>query len=152
MVSFCVAEKVRGPVLDVGAGSGLFADAFKKAGENVIGIDLRKDMAVAANTVLEEALMAVGDMHALPLAADCFSLAFMGHVLHESDRPGGLLKEVHRVAPQVVALEWPYRQEAMGPPLAHRLSPAAAENAPVACGSENFAMILLEHMILYHYY
>jgi len=147
-----MAEKAEGPVLDVGAGSGLFAAAFTQAGESVIGIDLRKDMTMAANTVLEESRMAVADMHALPLASDYFSMAFMGHALHESDQPGTLLNEIHRVAPRVFALEWPYCQEAMGPPLAHRLSPVAAENAGKAAGFKEFAMNLLEHMILYHYY
>ncbi len=52
-----------------------------------------------------------------------FEVAFLGHVLHETDDPVRALSEARRVTTvRVVVLEWPYVQEEEGPPLEHRLT------------------------------
>ncbi|MEN2983264.1 MAG: methyltransferase domain-containing protein, partial [Thermus sp.] len=51
-----------------------------------------------------------------------FDLAFFGLSLHHLD-PLPALREAARVARRVAVLEWPYREEEVGPPLGRRFSP-----------------------------
>jgi len=61
---------------------------------------------------------------ALPYPNASFDLVFLGLVLHESDEPLQVLQEAWRVTRnRVCILEWPYRDEEVGPPLAHRINP-----------------------------
>ena len=112
-------------ILDVGAGTGVFAEAFLKAGAlEVYGLDHSPVMlaALAEHAPAVKALLAPAD--AVPLEAGSVDLAFAGLVLHEVPDPQAALVEWRRVARRGVAvLEWPYREGKSGPPLAHRLQP-----------------------------
>lgn len=151
VVSLCLGEGETGPVLDVGTGSGLFAEAFAQGGAPVLGIDLRRDMAQAAKQVLGPSRVVVGDMHRLPLKPRSFELGFLGLVLHETPVPDVLLYEVGRVCRRVAVLEWPHVQEEMGPPLGHRLSHEAVLYAAREAGFHRREATPLSHMVLYRF-
>ena len=111
-------------VLDVGTGTGVFAEAFAGSGLDVAGIDTNPDMIAAAQRHVPQGHFQQAPAEEIPFPDASFDLVFLGHVLHETDDPLKALAEARRVATQrVVALEWPYREEEHGPPLAHRLEP-----------------------------
>lgn len=111
-------------VLDVGTGTGLFAEAFSRHGLEVLGVDANPEMVVAASQFVPKGNFREGAAEALPYPDGAFDLVFLGLVLHESDEPLKVLKEARRVArKRVCILEWPYQDGAFGPPLAHRLNP-----------------------------
>lgn len=115
-------------LLDVGTGSGIFAEAFSESGLVVTGIDVRQQMLLAAMGHVPEADFYMALASHLPFAADAFDLVFLGLVLHEVRDPAHALREMRRVAiKRVVVLEWPFRDGITGPPLAHRLDPHSFE-------------------------
>jgi ubiquinone/menaquinone biosynthesis C-methylase UbiE len=67
-----------------------------------------------------------GRAEALPFPDGSFDLAFFGLALHHLD-PVPALREASRVARRVAVLEWPYREEEVGPPLGRRFSLEALE-------------------------
>ena len=111
-------------VLDVGAGAGLFAEAFLAAGFAVTGVDVNGEALALARRSVPGATFVEGAAEALPFEARSFDIVFMAHVLHEVDDPEQALREAARVARgRIVVVEWPYRREESGPPLEHRISP-----------------------------
>ncbi|ADI13933.1 class I SAM-dependent methyltransferase [Truepera radiovictrix] len=136
-------------VLDIGTGTGVFAEAFAAAGASVTGVDLNPDFLALAAAHVPAATFVRAAGEALPFGAARFDLAFLGHVLHESDAPEAMLAEAARVAREVAVLEWPYRDEAQGPPLAHRLSEAALEAASARAALAVVERLELQHMRLY---
>jgi len=119
-------EGVRiGSALDVGTGTGVFAEAFAGASLRVTGIDPNVGFLDIARRLVPDAEFTAGVAERLPFDDGSFDLVFLGQVLHETDDPAAALKEARRVALQRVALlEWPYRSEEIGPPLAHRMEPS----------------------------
>jgi ubiquinone/menaquinone biosynthesis C-methylase UbiE len=120
--------------LDVGTGTGVFAEAFAGASLRVTGIDPNSGFLEVARTLVRNAVFTAGVAERLPFENGSFDLVFLGQVLHETDDPAAALREARRVARQRVALlEWPCRSEEIGPPLAHRMEPSKilelAENA-----------------------
>jgi hypothetical protein len=74
----------------------------------------------------------------------------MGLVLHESDEPLKVLSEARRVTRNRVGiLEWIYREESFGPPLAHRVAPDALEQWVQAAGFLKVETLPLTHLVLY---
>jgi ubiquinone/menaquinone biosynthesis C-methylase UbiE len=111
-------------VLDVGTGTGLFAEAFAARGLAATGVDDSPEMLEHARRLVPSAAFRQGRAEQLDLPDGSFDLVFLGLVLHESHEPLRALREARRVArARVGILEWPYREEADGPPLAHRLEP-----------------------------
>jgi ubiquinone/menaquinone biosynthesis C-methylase UbiE len=111
-------------VLDVGMGSGLFAEEFSEHGLSVAGVDANPELSIAARQFVPKGIFREGTAEALPYPDGSFDLVFLGLVLHESDEPLKALKEARRVARKSVCiLEWPYRDQSFGPPLALRLKP-----------------------------
>jgi ubiquinone/menaquinone biosynthesis C-methylase UbiE len=109
-------------VLDIGTGSGIFAEAFFSHGLAADGVDANPEMEVHFRNFVPEGRFFCTSAEALTCEDGAYDLVFLGHVLHESDEPLKVLREAHRVARlRVMILEWPYREEEMGPPLAHRL-------------------------------
>jgi len=109
-------------VLDVGTGSGIFAEAFAKKKISVTGIDPNPDMLKAAKEFTPDGTFHQGTVEKIPFPDETFDLVFLGLILHESDDLIKALSESKRCAKHRVAvLEWPYKQEENGPPLAHRL-------------------------------
>jgi SAM-dependent methyltransferase len=111
-------------VLDVGTGSGLFAEAFAGHGAEVSGVDVNAEMLVAARRFVPGGDFREGVVEQLPFPDSRFDLVFLGLVLHEADDAAKALKEARRTTRQRVGiLEWPYRDQPLGPPIADRLRP-----------------------------
>jgi len=109
-------------LLDVGTGTGLFAEAFAAKVLAVAGIDPNKEHLAIAARLVRGAEFKEGIAEAIPYGDGAFDIAFLGHVLHEVDDPAAALREARRVSTRrVVVLEWPYKAEEQGPPLEHRL-------------------------------
>ncbi len=137
-------------VLDVGTGSALFAEAFAKKNLNVSGLDLNEKMIAEAQKFVPAAKFTVGRAEMLPFSEDEFDIVFLGHVLHEAESIEQVLAEAKRVAKQrVVVLEWPYRQEEQGPPLAHRLMTEEIIETAEKAGYLDIDVKTLKHMVLF---
>lgn len=138
--------------LDVGCGTGLFTEAFINVGVDATGIDTNAEMLAIARSQVPAAQFLEAPAEKLPFDAGAFDLVFFGHLLHETDEPLAALKEARRVAKsRVVVLEWPYRQEEQGPPLAHRLRPQVIEDLAQRAGFGEAERIQLKHMDLYRF-
>jgi ubiquinone/menaquinone biosynthesis C-methylase UbiE len=136
--------------LDVGTGSGIFAEAFAALGVEVTGIDVNADLLALARQYAPAAHFEEAPAEKIPFADHTFDLVFLGHVLHEADNLPVALQETRRVARQRVAiLEWPYQQEEKGPPLAHRLKPEVVSDLAAKAGFKNVELIHLAHMDFY---
>ena len=133
-------------VLDVGTGSGIFAEAFSKRGLMVTGIDMLK----AAKEFTPSGTFLSGTAEEIPLKDKSFDLVFLGHVLHESDDLIKALSESKRIAKQkVCVLEWPYKQEENGPPVEHRLKDEDVLAAAKQAGYSRVETVQLQHMVLF---
>src|SRR5262245_48793809 len=64
------AERCRGPIADIGCGPGHVAQFLAGCGAQVEGIDLSPEMIAEARALCPELAFRVGDMFALPYAAD----------------------------------------------------------------------------------
>lgn len=137
-------------VLDVGTGSGAFAEAFARQGLRVLGLDVAEEMLRAARRQVPSVPFLRALMEALPFSAGAFDLVFLGHALHETDDLPATLAELARCARlRVAALEWPYREEPHGPPLAHRLRPDQVTAAAAGLGFVRREALPLAHMVLF---
>jgi ubiquinone/menaquinone biosynthesis C-methylase UbiE len=150
VVEFSLAGLTATSVLDVGTGTGVFAEAFAAAGLTVTGIDTNADLLAVARGFAPTAQLTEAPAEQIPFPDGSFDLVFLGHVLHEADDPLAALQEARRVTRQRVAiLEWPYRDEPQGPPLAHRLSPATVADLAARAGFQSVEARQLEHMDFY---
>jgi ubiquinone/menaquinone biosynthesis C-methylase UbiE len=139
-------------VLDVGTGTGVFAEAFARLGIAASGIDIRADLLAVAREHLPSGDFVQGRAEKLPFADDSFDLVFLGHVLHEAVDPLEALKEARRVARvRVVVLEWPYRDGSHGPPKAHRLKPQRIVQLAEDAGLIDSHRHRLSHADLYRF-
>ncbi len=137
-------------VLDIGTGTGVFAEAFAAQGLAVTGIDVNAELLEVARQTVPTAWFKQAPVEQIPFADRSFDLAFLGHVLHEADNPVAALKEAHRVARRRVAiLEWPYRPEEKGPPLEHRLKPEVVADLARQAGFHDVETMHLESMDFY---
>ena len=150
VVNLCLENGDFRNVLDVGTGTGLFAEAFSRQGLKISGLDVNPDMLAAAQRFIPDGDFREGTLESLPFDNDSFDLVFMGVVLHESDDVPKALKEALRVTRQRVAiLEWPYKETESGPPLAHRLDPEDLFTKFSEAGFSSWEMTNLDHTILY---
>jgi ubiquinone/menaquinone biosynthesis C-methylase UbiE len=137
-------------LLDIGTGSGVFAEAFARLVPSVTGLDTNSELLAVARGYVPGAEFREAPAEDLPFEAGSFDLAFLGHVLHETDDPLKALQEARRVArSRVVVLEWPYQDEPHGPPLEHRLKPQAIEDYASHAGFSNTERIELTQMDFY---
>jgi ubiquinone/menaquinone biosynthesis C-methylase UbiE len=149
VVDFCLEGIQAKDLLDVGTGSGIFAEAFSKRGMNVTGIDPNPEMLKAAEEFTPVGIFLEGTVEEIPLEDKSFDLVFLGHVLHESDNIVKALSESKRVAKQrVCILEWPYKQEESGPPLEHRLKTEEILSVAKQIVFSFIDTIQLQHMVL----
>jgi ubiquinone/menaquinone biosynthesis C-methylase UbiE len=136
--------------LDVGTGSGIFAEVFVGLGLDVMGIDIQEPMLAAARKLVPGARFELGPAEALPFTDGSFDLCFLGLILHESSSPLRTLQEAHRVASERVALlEWSYKEQEMGPPLNHRLKAEDVLHHASALGFSRTQAISLEYLVLF---
>ena len=87
-------------VLDVGTGSGLFAEQFAAKGLKVTGLDVNPEMLPAAQQYVPSGTFQEGVAEKLPFLDGSFDLVFMGLLLHETDDLLAALREAHRVTLQ----------------------------------------------------
>jgi ubiquinone/menaquinone biosynthesis C-methylase UbiE len=136
--------------LDVGTGTGVFAEAFAGASLRVAGIDPNAGFLDVARRLVVNAEFMEGVAERLPYGDASFDLVFLGQVLHETDDPAAALEEARRVALKRVAiLEWPYRSEEIGPPLAHRMDPSRILELAKNAGYRSMERIELARLDFY---
>ncbi|MDD5673663.1 MAG: class I SAM-dependent methyltransferase [Chitinivibrionales bacterium] len=137
-------------VLDVGCGSGVFAECFTKRTCCVAGIDINEEMVKEASRIVPAGDFRIGSAEKIPFEARTFDIVFFGLVLHETDDLVQALTEARRVTrKRVVALEWPYKESEKGPPLAHRLEGKTIEAGAKKAGMQKIDTITLKELALY---
>ena len=136
-------------VLDIGTGSGLFAENFHKNGIRVAGIDRNPEMIEAAKQLVSGEFK-VAPAEEIPFKDNSFDLTFFGVVFHEVDDYAKALSEAFRVSSFGTSiLEWDYKQEEFGPPIEHRLKPDFIKTLAEKTGYKKFEAIRLNHLVLY---
>ena len=137
-------------VLDIGTGTGVFAEAFVLRDLTVTGIDLQEPMIEAARGFVPKAHFQIADSEALPFGDGSFDLCFLGVVLHEAERPLRALQEAHRVcALRTTVLEWPSTDQDFGPPRKDRLSADDVIRLGNSSGFSEIRTIPLKDLVLY---
>ena len=137
-------------VLDVGTGSGLFAEQFAALGFKVTGLDVNPEMLAAAREFVPAGIFHEGIAEKLPFQDGSFDLVFMGLLLHETDDLSAALTEAYRVTAQRLAvLEWPDEEQTMGPPRDHRLPYEKVLTQSKEAGFSSMRPIRLENLVLY---
>jgi ubiquinone/menaquinone biosynthesis C-methylase UbiE len=137
-------------VLDVGTGSGLFAEQFAAKGLQVTGLDANPEMLPAARQFVPEATFQEGIAEKLPFPDGSFDLVFMGLSLHETDDILAAMMEARRVVHQrLVILEWPDEEQPFGPPREHRLAVEKIVSLAQQAGFKEVKQIHLEYLSLY---
>ncbi len=148
VVELCLTEVQIHTLLDIGTGTGLFAEAFAHRGIQVSGVDANPGTLPMARGFVPMGDFREGFAEALPFSDGSFDLVFLGLVLYEADDPRKALEEARRVARQRVGiLEWPFREHSFGPPLEHRLDPRRLE--PLFEGVRAWTRMHLEDTVLY---
>jgi ubiquinone/menaquinone biosynthesis C-methylase UbiE len=136
-------------MLDVGTGSGLFAEAFAAVGVTVCGLDPDADMLNAARHFAPGFAWLAAAAEALPFAARTFDLVFMGMVLHETTDPLQALTEARRTTLRRVAvLEWPFPEPGDTAP-ARRFKTEELRTMARRAGWADVSVTPLSHMVLY---
>jgi ubiquinone/menaquinone biosynthesis C-methylase UbiE len=139
-------------VIDIGTGSGIFAEAFSKRGLTVGGIDVNPEMLHAARSYVPAADFRQATAEANPFLDSSFDLAFMGLVLHETDDLLNAIREAGRVSRvRLVVLEWPYIQQDFGPGMEERLQANQLLQLAVQAGFPAGETISLEDLVLYRF-
>jgi ubiquinone/menaquinone biosynthesis C-methylase UbiE len=137
-------------VLDVGSGSGLFAEKYAERGLQVTGVDANPNMLPVARDYVPAATFQEEIAEKLPFKNGSFDLVFMGLLLHETDDPLAALAEAKRVATQRIAiLEWPGEEQPFGPPPEHRLTSTRISLLAKQAGLKNMQEIRLKNLVLY---
>lgn len=137
-------------IVDIGTGSGLFAEAFFNHNVKVTGVDINPEMINAAKAILPGIEFYLAPAESLPFEDKSFDAAFFSLVLHEADDHLKALKEARRVARNSVwILEAYYRSEESGPPLEHRLTEDFVRKIANEAGFNNFEIIPLTNLVLY---
>ncbi|MGA2504042.1 MAG: class I SAM-dependent methyltransferase [Anaerolineales bacterium] len=150
VVSLCLESANIKSLLDVGTGTGVFAQEFSKRGVTIFGVDVNHEMLPAARTYVPFGKFLVAAAEKLPYADASFDLVFMGLLLHESDEQVQVLREAHRVARiRVGILEWAYREEDFGAPLVQRLAPKILIKMAREAGFNKIEEIALTKLVFY---
>jgi ubiquinone/menaquinone biosynthesis C-methylase UbiE len=137
-------------VLDVGTGSGLFAEAFAVRGLQVSGVDANPAMIPVAQGFIPEATFKVGIAEELPFGDSEFDLVFMGLVLHETDERAKAMQEAFRVCRQRLAvLEWPYLKQEFGPGFDERIPMQTIQEMGIQAGFKQMVENRLKNLTLY---
>ena len=149
VVELSLADTTITSVLDVGTGTGLFAEAFVSVVEDVVGIDSNPDMIKTAQELVPSVRFQLGSAEEIPSCDDEYDLVFLGHMLHEVHSPFSVLLEAKRCSKKrVVVLEWPYICEDVGPPIERRINPTEIIEIARFADFQDAEVISLTHMVL----
>ncbi len=151
VVDLCL-EDLTAPktLLDVGMGTGVFAEAFAARGLTVSGVDVNPAMLLAAWDFVPDGDFREGAAERLPFDDQVFDLVFMGLLLHETDDPLAALQEARRVGRgRLAVLEWPDEDQEVGPPREHRISDSAIRVAAEEAGFSKINVTRLNVLVLY---
>lgn len=96
---------LRGRILDVGCGNGIFTRRLAGWGASVIGIDFSRPL-LAHNP---HSMRVCGDATTLPFPDNSFDVVFEANVLHHVDGRERLIREMRRVSRRHVVLLEPNR-------------------------------------------
>ncbi len=152
VVDLCLEEKGIKTLLDIGTGSGLFAEAFSKAGLLISGIDINEEMLTAAREYLPKCDFQIAPAENIPYGDKSFDAAFFGMVFHEVSDYKKALSEAFRVSKNTtLILEWQYEVQDFGPPLEHRLSSEFIKYLAKEVGYTNISEIRLSNLVLYKF-
>jgi ubiquinone/menaquinone biosynthesis C-methylase UbiE len=101
-----VLEDMKGSktILDVGTGSGIFAEQFSRLGLQVTGVDANPEMLVVAHQFVPSGTFQQGIAEELPFLDQSFDIVFMGLLLHETDNFQMALSEAYRVGKKRLAI------------------------------------------------
>jgi ubiquinone/menaquinone biosynthesis C-methylase UbiE len=150
VIQLCLEGENFSDLLDIGTGSGLFAEGFSQHELAVTGIDANFEMLPAARNFIPHGRFVQATAEALPFASKSFDLTFLGLVFHEVDDPIRVLEAVRYVSrKRVCLLEWPYREQSFGPPLNDRLSPDKLEGFFQQAGFVHWECASLQNTDLY---
>ena len=150
VVQYCLEGITPLTMLDVGTGSGIFAEAFFRRGLEVTGVDIQEPMLEVARTYVPEASFQLASSEKLPFEEKAFDLVFLGLLLHESEQPQKTLEESARVCIlRTAVLEWPYEEGRYGPPIQHRLEPEEIKEMATSSGFSRFKVIPMRFLSLY---
>jgi len=137
-------------LIDIGTGSGLFAEEFSKKNIRVTGIDSNPEMIEAARNFVPGCDFHTASAESLPFDDNIFDTAFFGLAFHEVDDYQRSLQEAKRVSSvSVCILEWKYRIEDFGPPLEHRLKKEFIEDLALRAGFRKTEVTELKNLVLY---
>jgi len=152
VVELCLQGTAINSILDIGTGSGLFAEAFSKFGISVTGIDLNEEILETAKEYLPNNDFKIGSAENIPFDDGTFDAAFFGLVFHEVDDYKKAMLEAYRVARlHTFILEWQYKVEDFGPPIEHRLESKFIKDLALTAGYKSFTTIPLSNLILYKF-
>jgi SAM-dependent methyltransferase len=87
----------KGPVVDVGVGTGRFAKPLSDRGYDVAGIDVSRGMMAKARSKGLDRLV-FADVHKIPFRDSVFESALLVHILHLVSNWAGVVKESARVS------------------------------------------------------
>jgi len=139
-----------GAMLDIGTGSGLFAEKFSALGIRVTGVDVNPEMLPAASQHVPTGEFHEAVAEKLPFPDASFDLVFMGLLLHETDDPASALREAHRVGTgRLAILEWPAEAQDFGPPPEHRLLEGDIVSLAEQAGFKRVVPHRLRNLVLY---
>jgi ubiquinone/menaquinone biosynthesis C-methylase UbiE len=150
VTQLCLQGEPIGKLLDVGTGSGLFAESFARHGVAVTGVDINPEMIEAATKHVPGGKFFLAPAEHLPFADGSFDACFFGVVFHEVDDYVKTLREAFRVARgSAFILEWPYRQEEAGPPIEHRLKEESIRAFAQSAGYKGVEIVTFNALVLY---
>lgn len=111
-------------VIDVGAGTGVWSEAFLNAGMlEVTAVDSSATMIDQIRKLVPNAKHMQTQADTIRMANESAGLVFAAFVLHELPDQLAALKEWKRLSRRTVAvMEWPYREEEIGPPPSRRMT------------------------------
>jgi SAM-dependent methyltransferase len=139
-------------MLDVGTGSGVFAEEFARRELTVTGIDANAGMLHSARGYVPGGFFLQAIAEDIPFAENAFDVVFLGVVLHETDDLLITMQEARRVARvRVAVLEWPYQAEEFGPGLEERLRQEDMELLGRRAGLGPIEVFPLQKLMLYRW-